>query len=76
MPGLPSLSYHTPLALAVLSTLAGNLLIVGSLANIIVVERARQVGVVLSFGEHARCGIPMTVVSLAAAAAWLMLPGG
>jgi Na+/H+ antiporter NhaD/arsenite permease-like protein len=57
-------------ALAALSTLAGNLLIVGSLANIIVVERASQCGVKLGFGEHARCGIPMTLLSFAAAAAW------
>jgi Na+/H+ antiporter NhaD/arsenite permease-like protein len=57
-------------ALAALSTLAGNLLIVGSLANIITVERARQCGVVLGFGEHARCGIPITVLSFAAAVAW------
>ena len=53
------------------STLAGNLLIVGSLANIITVERAQEVGVKLGFFEHARCGIPITVLSLAAALAWL-----
>ena len=57
-------------ALAALSTLAGNLLIVGSLANIIVVERASQSGVTLGFGEHARCGIPITLLSFAAAFAW------
>jgi Na+/H+ antiporter NhaD/arsenite permease-like protein len=58
-------------ALAVLSTLAGNLLVVGSLANIIVVERARGAGVRLSFLEHARCGVPMTLLSLLLALAWL-----
>ncbi len=63
----PSLLYF----LAVVSTLAGNLLIVGSLANIITVERAQEVGVQLGFFEHARCGIPITVLSLAAALAWL-----
>ena len=63
----PSLLYF----LAVVSTLAGNLLIVGSLANIITVERAHEVGVQLGFFEHARCGIPITVLSLAAAMAWL-----
>ena len=60
-------------ALAALSTLAGNLLIVGSLANIIVVERARQCGVTLGCAEHARCGIPMTLISFAAALAWFAL---
>jgi Na+/H+ antiporter NhaD/arsenite permease-like protein len=64
---LPAGALH---ALAALSTLAGNLLIVGSLANIIVVERASQCGVVLGFREHARCGVPMTLLSFAAAVAW------
>ncbi len=68
----PDLSGHALTALAVLSTLAGNLLVVGSLANIIVVERAREVGVTLGFAEHARCGIPMTLLSMAAAVLWLL----
>ena len=62
-------------ALAVLSTLAGNLLVVGSLANIIAVERAREAGVRLSFAEHARCGVPMTLLSLLLALAWLFAHG-
>jgi Na+/H+ antiporter NhaD/arsenite permease-like protein len=64
---LPAQSLY---ALAALSTLAGNLLIVGSLANIIMVERASQCGVALGFGEHARCGIPITLLSFAAALGW------
>jgi Na+/H+ antiporter NhaD/arsenite permease-like protein len=61
--------------LAMVSTLAGNLLIVGSLANIITVERAKDVGVALGFLEHARCGVPITLLSLAVAAAWLAVAG-
>jgi Na+/H+ antiporter NhaD/arsenite permease-like protein len=61
--------------LALLSTLAGNLLILGSLANIIVVERAQAMGVRLGFMEHARCGIPMTLMSLAFACLWLWASG-
>lgn len=68
MPKLDPVTLH---ALAVLSTLAGNLLIVGSLANIITVERAREAGVSLGFVEHARSGIPITLLSMAAALAWL-----
>ena len=60
-------------ALALLSTLAGNLLLVGSLANLIVAERAAGVGVRLSFLDHARCGVPMTLLSMAMAIAWLRL---
>jgi Na+/H+ antiporter NhaD/arsenite permease-like protein len=67
----PALSEGALYALAVLSTLAGNLLVVGSLANIIAVERARDAGVALTFAEHARCGVPMTLLSLLLALAWL-----
>jgi Na+/H+ antiporter NhaD/arsenite permease-like protein len=63
------------LSLAVLSTLAGNLFIVGSLANIIVVERARESGVVLGFGAHAACGVPMTALSFGLAVVWLAVRG-
>ena len=61
-------------ALAVLSTFAGNLLVVGSLANIIAFERAREAGVRVSFLEHARCGVPMTLASFLLAIAWLYAP--
>jgi Na+/H+ antiporter NhaD/arsenite permease-like protein len=57
--------------MALLSTLAGNLLLVGSLANIIVVERAARTGVRLSFLDFARAGIPMTLATMALAMAWL-----
>ncbi len=61
--------------LALLSTLAGNLLVLGSMANIIVVERAAGAGVRLGFLDHARSGVPMTILSMAVAAAWLALTG-
>ncbi|HYD99333.1 MAG TPA: SLC13 family permease [Alphaproteobacteria bacterium] len=61
--------------LALLSTLAGNLLLQCSLANIIVAERAAAAGVRLGFAEHARCGIPIALASLAAASAWLVGAG-
>jgi Na+/H+ antiporter NhaD/arsenite permease-like protein len=58
--------------LAVFSTLAGNLLIIGSIANIIVVDQAARYGITISWREHARVGIPVTLLSLAVAAAWLL----
>jgi Na+/H+ antiporter NhaD/arsenite permease-like protein len=71
----PDLPAGTLYALAVLSTLAGNLLLVGSLANLIVVERAQSVGVTLSFRDHARSGVPITLISGAVAILWLWLAG-
>jgi len=70
VPDLPAAALH---GLALLSTLAGNLLLVGSLANLIVVERAAGAGVRLGFLDHARCGVPMTLVSMALATAWLAI---
>ncbi len=59
------------LMLAMASTLAGNLTITGSVANIIVVERARP-EVRITFGEYLRAGVPITVVTLAFGWMWLM----
>ena len=59
--------------LALSSTFAGNLLIVGSIANIIVVEQAGRLGVRITWAEHAKVGIPVTLLTLAIAAAWLWL---
>jgi Na+/H+ antiporter NhaD/arsenite permease-like protein len=60
------------LTLAMSSTLAGNLTIVGSVANLIVVQRARS-QVRISFWDYCRVGIPVTLLTLAAGAAYLSL---
>ncbi|RLP26910.1 SLC13 family permease [Mesorhizobium sp. YM1C-6-2] len=72
---MPDLSDGVLAALALLSTFAGNLLLTGSLCNIIVAERAAQAGAPLSFADFARSGVPMTLASMAAAAAWLWATG-
>jgi Na+/H+ antiporter NhaD/arsenite permease-like protein len=56
--------------LALVSTLAGNLLIVGSIANIIVVDAARRQGIAIDWRRHLRTGAPVTVVTLAITALW------
>ena len=72
---VPDLSDGVLTALALLSTFAGNLLLTGSLCNIIVAERAAACGVKLGFVDFARSGIPMTIFSLAATVAWLWATG-
>jgi len=60
------------LLLAAGSTLAGNLTLLGSVANLIVAEvAARQSGDRLTFKEHLRFGLPLTFVTLAIAYFWL-----
>jgi Na+/H+ antiporter NhaD/arsenite permease-like protein len=58
------------LRLAMASTLAGNLTILGSVANLIVVEKSRDV-VEITFWEYFRAGLPITLATLAIGV-WLL----
>jgi Na+/H+ antiporter NhaD/arsenite permease-like protein len=51
------------LTLAMSSTLAGNLTLLGSIANLIVVERSRH-EVIISFWEYLKVGVPLTILSV------------
>lgn len=59
------------IALAMASTLAGNLTILGSIANLIVVEGARRRGEVIRFVDYAKVGIPVTIATLVFGVWWL-----
>ncbi|MGA7801559.1 MAG: SLC13 family permease [Gammaproteobacteria bacterium] len=67
---LPVLAHHQAsvpalMALAAGSTIAGNLLLLGAASNIIIVQQAeRRAGVLVSFVEFARLGIPLTALNL------------
>jgi Na+/H+ antiporter NhaD/arsenite permease-like protein len=61
------------LALSMSSTLAGNLTILGSVANLIVVENARRAGTELGFVEYLKVGVPLTVLTTLVGVAWLAL---
>jgi len=50
--------------LALVSTFAGNLLLVGSIANLIVVDLAQKSGVAIDWRAHARVGLPVTLLTL------------
>ena len=52
-------------ALALVSTFAGNLLLVGSIANLIMVDLAHKGGVKIDWRDHARIGLPVTLLTLA-----------
>ena len=59
------------LVIAMSATLAGNLTPVGSVANLIVAERARAAGIHVSLWAYCRAGIPITLTTLALGAWWL-----
>lgn len=61
------------LALAASSTFAGNLTVLGSVANLIVVEQARREGVTIGVWDYCRVGVPVTLLTLPVGAAWLAL---
>jgi Na+/H+ antiporter NhaD/arsenite permease-like protein len=68
--GLPD-AQHAWLVVAMASTLAGNFTILGSVANLIVVQRARQEGIAIPFRTYFIAGAPLTVMTIAAGVALL-----
>lgn len=59
------------LTLAMSSTLAGNLTLLGSIANLIVLESARRRGTTITFMQYFRVGLPVTVLTLGFGVWWL-----
>jgi Na+/H+ antiporter NhaD/arsenite permease-like protein len=61
------------LVIAMASTLAGNFTVLGSIANLIVVQRAAVSGVTIGFWDYFRVGAPLTVITLVIGTVWLCL---
>ena len=61
------------LTVAMASTLAGNFTVLGSIANLIVVQRAAASGVAIGFWDYFRVGAPLTIITLAIGTLWLWL---
>jgi Na+/H+ antiporter NhaD/arsenite permease-like protein len=52
------------MVMAMASTFAGNLTLLGSMANLIVAERANARGVTLRFRDYLKVGVPVTVLTM------------
>ena len=74
IPKLPQPAFLWPV-MAMSSTFAGNLTLVGSMANLIVAERAQSQGVTLGFWDYLRVGVPVTVLTIVWGIAMLVLMG-
>lgn len=70
VPALPD-PHGAWLTLAAATTLAGNLTLLGSVANLIVAEIARRHGTRLGFVEYLKAGLPIAVITLLIAVGWL-----
>ena len=55
---------ESALVIASASTLAGNLTVLGSIANLIVLEEAHKQHIEISFGEYLQVGLPVTILTL------------
>ena len=64
-------SHAAGVTLALVCTFAGNLLLVGSIANLIMVDLARQAGIHIGWRQHVRTGLPVAAGSLLLLWAWL-----
>jgi Na+/H+ antiporter NhaD/arsenite permease-like protein len=74
---LPHLQgFEAGLVFALVSTFAGNLLLVGSIANLNVADLAARDGIVIDWRAHAALGVPVTVASLAVLGGWMALGRG
>jgi Na+/H+ antiporter NhaD/arsenite permease-like protein len=74
-PFVDSLANHDTawLTIAMASTLAGNFTILGSIANLIVVQKAATRGVEISFWDYFRVGAPLTIITLVIGTLWMWL---
>ena len=61
------------LIISAVSTLAGNLTVVGSIANLIVIEQARRHRVNITFSEYLKVGIPVTIITIAVGLALIQI---
>jgi Na+/H+ antiporter NhaD/arsenite permease-like protein len=59
--------------MAIAGRLAGNLTVLGSIANLIVVQKAAVSGVAIGFWDYFRVGGPLTAISLTIGTLWLWL---
>lgn len=59
--------------LALSSTLAGNLFIVGSIANLIVISQASQYGIKIDWRKHIKVGFPVTIITFVITVVWIYL---
>jgi Na+/H+ antiporter NhaD/arsenite permease-like protein len=71
LPHLAGSGEQAGVMLALVTTFAGNLLLVGSIANLIVADLARQQGIEIHWKRHAVTGIPVTLITLGVVWGWV-----
>jgi Na+/H+ antiporter NhaD/arsenite permease-like protein len=62
----------TAYILALANSFGGSLIIIGSVANIIVVQQAQQLGITIRFRDFARLSVPVTLAALVGLFLWVV----
>jgi Na+/H+ antiporter NhaD/arsenite permease-like protein len=75
LPHLGANAHEAGMMLALVSTFAGNLLLVCSIANLIVADLAAKQGITIDWKQHALTGIPVTLATLAVVWGWMRWVG-
>ncbi len=75
LPHLGANASEAGVMLALVSTFAGNLLLVGSIANLIVADLAAKQGIGINWRQHVLTGIPVTLATLAVVWGWMRWAG-
>ncbi|MCX7655166.1 MAG: anion transporter [Treponemataceae bacterium] len=60
------------LIMAMASTYAGNLTLLGSVANLIVAEGAKRFGITIRFIDYLKVGVPVTLITIAVGTVWIL----
>ncbi len=63
----------TAYLLALANSFGGSLIVIGSVANIIMVQQAQQLGITIRFRDFARLSIPVTLAALAGLLFWALI---
>jgi Na+/H+ antiporter NhaD/arsenite permease-like protein len=61
--------------MAVANSFAGNAVMTASVANIIVAQQARKLGITLSFADFLKFGLPITTLALGGLVVWASFMG-
>ena len=72
---VPITHASTAYIMAVANSFGGSLILTASVSNLIVVQQARQLGIIISFRDFARLGVPIALISLGGLIGWAHLTG-
>jgi Na+/H+ antiporter NhaD/arsenite permease-like protein len=72
---VPMTHPSTAYIMAVSNSFAGSIIMTAAVSNLIVIQQARQQGILISFWSFAKISVPITLVTLGGLVGWAELMG-